>query len=136
MPHRRRKCVYTAAGDRRDEDIVRQAQLIGAFFDEIYIYEDQCTRGRAPGEIIRLMCQGFARAQRPRRVLQASGELNAIGAAIAGLESGDLLLCQVDQIDLALEFVTGLFQQSGSRHVASPITQFAAAAVAVLGIIG
>ncbi len=136
MPHRRRKVVYTAAGDRRDEDIIRQAQIIGGFFDEIYIYEDQCTRGRADGEIIRLMCQGFARAQRPRRILQAKGELAAIGGAIAALEPGDLLLCQVDQIDLALEFVTGLFQQSEARQVASPFAQFAAAAVAVLGIMG
>jgi cyanophycin synthetase len=136
MPHRRRKIVYTAAGDRRDEDIVRQAQIIGAFFDEIYVYEDQCTRGRSDGEIIRLMCQGFTRAQRSRKVLRASGELAAIGAAISNLEPGDLLLCQVDQIDLALEFVTGLFQQPGARPLSASIAQFAAAAVAVLGIMG
>jgi cyanophycin synthetase len=136
MPHRRRKVVYTAAGDRRDEDIVRQAQIIGAFFDEIYVYEDQCTRGRSDGEIIKLMCQGFARAQRSRKVLRATGELAAIGAAISNLEPGDLLLCQVDQIDLALEFVTGLFQQPGARPLSASIAQFAAAAVAVLGIMG
>jgi cyanophycin synthetase len=136
MPHRRRKIVYTAAGDRRDEDIIRQAQIIGAFFDEIYIYEDQCTRGRNDGEVIRLMCQGFTRAQRSRKVLRATGELAAIGAALQGLEPGDLLLCQVDQIDLALEFVTGMFQQTETHKVASPLAQFAAAAVAALGIIG
>lgn len=136
MPHRRRKVVYTAAGDRRDEDIVRQAEIIGSFFDEIYIYEDKCTRGRPDGEVIRLMCQGFAQAKRPRRVLQACGELAAIGAAINALEPGDLLLCQVDQIDLALEFVTGLFQQTGTRTAPSALAQFAAAAVAVLGALG
>ncbi len=137
LPHRRRKVVYTAAGDRRNEDIIRQAQLIGAFFDEIYIYEDQCTRGRADGEVIQLMCQGFASVQRTRKVLQADSELSAIGAAIASLEAGDLLLCQVDQIDLALEFVTGLFQQSEPRPASAPaIAQYAAAAVAALGIIG
>lgn len=136
MPHRRRKIVYTAAGDRRDEDIIRQAEIIGGFFDEIYIYEDKCTRGRPDGEVIRLMCQGFALARRSRRVLQASGELAAIGAAINGLEPGDLLLCQVDQIDLALEFVTGLFQQAGARSAPSAVAQFAAAAVAVLGVLG
>jgi cyanophycin synthetase len=136
MPHRRRKIVYTAAGDRRDEDIVRQAKIIASFFDEIYIYEDQCTRGRADGEILRLMCSGFAEVPRARRVLHASGEFAAIGAAIASLEPGDLLLCQVDQIDAGLEFVTGLFQQGGTRQTASPLAQFAAAAVAAIGIIG
>ncbi len=136
LPHRRRKVVYTAAGDRRDEDIVRQAKIIATHFDEIYVYEDQCTRGRADGEIIRLMCRGFAEVARPRRILQAAGEFASIAAAVASLEPGDLLLCQVDQIDPALEFVTGLLQPSGTRSTVSPLAQFAAAAVAALGIIG
>ena len=136
MPHRRRKVVYTAAGDRRDEDIHRQAEIIGGFFDDVYIYEDQCTRGRADGEILRLMREGFTRAKRPpRRVLQKSGELAAIAAAISALEPGDLLLCQVDQVDVALEFVKGLFRQAEARPIV-PIAQFAAAALAALGIIG
>ncbi|MES1173446.1 MAG: cyanophycin synthetase [Myxococcales bacterium] len=136
MPHRRRKVVYTAAGDRRDEDIHRQAEIIGSFFDDVYIYEDQCTRGRADGEIIRLMREGMQRAKRPpRRILQKSGELPAIASAISGLEPGDLLLCQVDQVDVALEFVRGLFRQAEARPIV-PIAQFAAAALAALGIIG
>jgi len=128
MPHRRRKIVYTAAGDRRDEDILRQAEIIGDFFHEIYIYEDKCTRGRPDGEIMGLMRQGFGEGRSDRLVLQESGELAAIGAAIASLKPGDLLLCQVDQIDLALDYVTGLFRQteasppatSASRHKPQP----------------
>ena len=136
MPHRRRKVVYTAAGDRRDEDIHRQAEIIGGFFDDVYIYEDQCTRGRADGEIMRLMREGLGRAKRPpRRVLQKTGELPAIAAAISGLEPGDILLCQVDQVDVALDFVKGLFRQAEARPVV-PIAQFAAAALAALGIVG
>ena len=136
MPHRRRKVVYTAAGDRRDEDIHRQAEIIGSFFDDVYIYEDQCTRGRADGEIIRMMREGMQRAKRqPRRILQKSGELAAIASAISSLEPGDLLLCQVDQVDVALEFVRGLFRQAEARPIV-PIAQFAAAALAALGIIG
>jgi cyanophycin synthetase len=115
MPHRRRKIVYTAAGDRRDEDIIRQAKIIGDFFQDIFIYEDQCTRGRAAGEIMRLMREGFGPGRRDRVILQESGELAAIGSAIAGLKAGDLLLCQVDQIELALDYVTGLFRQNESH---------------------
>jgi len=135
MRHRRRKVVYTAAGDRRDEDIVRQAEILGGFFHEVYIYEDQCTRGRPDGEVIRLMREGFVRADGSPRIVQLSGELRAIGAAIGGLEPGDLLLCQVDQVELALEFVTGLFRQAESRSVSS-LAQLAAAALAALGMIG
>jgi cyanophycin synthetase len=108
LPHRRRKIVYTAAGDRRDEDIRRQAEIIANSFDEIYVYEDNCTRGRADGEIIDLMRRGFAAVGRRARVLQASGELAAIRAAIESLNPGDLLLCQVDQVELALGFVAKL----------------------------
>ena len=74
MPHRRRKIVYTAAGDRRDEDIIRQAKLIADFFHDIYIYEDQCTRGRPDGEIMRLMREGFVTGRKEHTVLQESGE--------------------------------------------------------------
>ena len=117
MPHRRRKIVYTAAGDRRDEDIVRQARIIGDFFHGIYIYEDQCTRGRPDGEIMRLMRQGFDSARPRHTVVQESGELTAIDAAIAGLIPGDLLLCQVDQVELALDHVATLLG-SMQPHVA------------------
>ncbi|HSU38639.1 MAG TPA: Mur ligase family protein, partial [Polyangiaceae bacterium] len=135
MRHRRRKVVYTAAGDRRDEDIVRQAQILGSFFHEIYVYEDKCTRGRPDGEVIRLMREGFAQADGAPRIVQLSGELRSIGAAIGSLEPGDLLLCQVDQVELALEFVTGLFRQAESRSLSS-LAQLAAAALAALGMMG
>jgi cyanophycin synthetase len=135
MRHRRRKVVYTAAGDRRDEDIVRQAEILGSFFHEIYVYEDQCTRGRADGEVIALMREGFVRATGTPRIVHLNGELRAIGAAIGSLEPGDLLLCQVDQVELALEFVTGLFRQAESRSVSS-LAQIAAAALSALGMIG
>jgi cyanophycin synthetase len=133
MRHRRRKVVYTAAGDRRDEDIIRQAQILGDFFQEIYIYEDKCTRGRADGEVIRLMRDGFVQSKGTPRIIQLSGELRSIGAAIGSLEPGDLLLCQVDQVELALEFVTGLFRQAESRSLSS-LAQLAAAALAALGM--
>jgi cyanophycin synthetase len=138
FPHKRRKVVYTAAGDRRDLDIRRQAELLAGFFDEIYIYEDQCTRGRVDGEIIRLMREGFVSSARSPRVLQAPGEMAAIGAAIARLEPGDLLLCQVDQVEEALAFVSGMLKQAetSSRPLAQMTAHFAAALMVVFGGIG
>jgi cyanophycin synthetase len=112
MPHRRRKIVYTAAGDRRDEDIIRQAQIIGDFFQDIYIYEDKCTRGRPDGEIMRIMREGFGAEKKNRAILQESGELAAISAALASLKPGELLLCQVDQVELALDHVMEIVRLS------------------------
>jgi cyanophycin synthetase len=126
LPHRRRKIVYTAAGDRRDEDIQRQAEIIARSFDEIYIYEDKCTRGRRDGEIMDLMRRGFSAVDKKARVLQAGGELAAIGAAIASLNPGDLLLCQVDQVELALGYVAKLL--GGASAEALPVSASAAVA--------
>jgi cyanophycin synthetase len=136
MPHKRRKVVYTAAGDRRDVDIRRQAELLAGFFHEIYIYEDQCTRGRDSGEIIALMREGITNAKQQPRVLQAPGEMAAIGAAIARLEPGDLLLCQVDQVEEALSFVTGMLKQAGSRPLTQLAANFAAALMVVMSGMG
>ena len=118
MPHRRRKIVYTAAGDRRDGDIVRQARIIGEFFHDIYIYEDQCTRGRPNGEIMRIMREGFGAEKSGRAILEEVGELGAISAALASLKPGDLLLCQVDQVELALDHVMEIVRQSDA-HIPS-----------------
>ena len=44
FPHRRRSVVYSAAGDRRDADIVAQGEQLGAAFDRVFIYEDTYLR--------------------------------------------------------------------------------------------
>ncbi|NDG76369.1 MAG: hypothetical protein EBX51_00940 [Acidimicrobiia bacterium] len=62
LPHERRTAVYSAAGDRRDEDLLAQGRLLGATFDRVVIYEDAYIRGRQPGEITRLISQGIAEA--------------------------------------------------------------------------
>jgi cyanophycin synthetase len=47
FPHQRRTCVYTTAGDRRDCDMVRQGELLGAAFDRVILYEDPKARSSA-----------------------------------------------------------------------------------------
>jgi cyanophycin synthetase len=105
MPHKRRSIVYTAAGDRRDIDIIEQAKIIGTHFDEVYLYEDMCTRGRKDGEVIRLMRVGLGDTLRTKRIHETRGERNAIENALERLERGDLLLCQVDQVEDALGWI-------------------------------
>ena len=45
FPHQRRSCVYSTAGDRRDEDMVRQGALLATAFDRVILYEDHYLRG-------------------------------------------------------------------------------------------
>jgi cyanophycin synthetase len=102
----RNSVVYTAAGDRRDQDIRDQGAVLADFFDEVFTYEDQCRRGRSPGEVTRLLSEGIRGAKRPPKVWECHSEVHAIETALQELRPGDLLLCQVDQVDEMLEFVT------------------------------
>jgi cyanophycin synthetase len=105
MPHDRRLVVYTAAGDRRDVDIIRQAEIIGNGFDHVIIYEDKCTRGRPDGEVVSLMHRGLARSTRAAEIIETRGEFHAIETGLRMLLPGDLILVQVDQVDPSLAFI-------------------------------
>jgi cyanophycin synthetase len=105
MPHDRRLVVYTAAGDRRDVDIIRQAEIIGNGFDHVIIYEDKCTRGRPDGEVVSLMHRGLARSTRVAEIIETRGEFHAIETGLRMLLPGDLILVQVDQVDPSLAFI-------------------------------
>ncbi|AJP47469.1 cyanophycin synthetase [Rugosibacter aromaticivorans] len=105
MPGKRRTAVISAAGDRRDEDIRHQSQLLGAVFDRLVLYEDACQRGRAPGETLALLREGLAGATRTQIVEEIHGEFRAIDQALAGLAPGDLCLILIDQIEEALAHI-------------------------------
>ena len=130
LPHKRRSIVYTAAGDRRDADIIEQAQIIGTHFDEVYLYEDKCTRGRADGEVVRLMRLGLRDTIRVKRVFETRGEQVAIEGALENLERGDLLLCQVDQVEEALGWIesklVSLDVQWANRAAAARASRYSA----------
>lgn len=102
MPAKRRTVVISGAGDRRDEDIRQQTRILGAAFDTVILYQDQCQRGRADGEVLALLREGLQGASRTRDVQEIRGEFAAIDAALASLREGDLCLILIDQVDEAL----------------------------------
>ena len=102
IPGERRMVVISGAGDRRDEDIREQTQILGAAFDEVILYEDACQRGRAPGEVVGLLREGLAGASRTRRIDTIQGEFVAIDTALERLQKGDLCLILIDQVEEAL----------------------------------
>ena len=94
--------MISGAGDRRDEDIRAQTQILGNAFDEVLLYQDACQRGRADGEVIRLLREGLEGAKRTRQIEDIRGEFVAIDRALDRLKPGDLCLVLVDQVDEAL----------------------------------
>ncbi|MBK7900718.1 MAG: cyanophycin synthetase [Azonexus sp.] len=105
MPAGKRSVVISGAGDRRDEDIRQQTEILGDAFDEVILYEDACQRGREDGEVIALLRKGLEDAQRTHSVEEVRGEFLAIDTALARLESGDLCLILIDQVEEALAHI-------------------------------
>ncbi|CAG9174173.1 cyanophycin synthetase [Cupriavidus respiraculi] len=105
MPARRRMVVISGAGDRRDVDIRRQTQILGGVFDDVILYQDQCQRGRADGEVLALLREGLEGASRAHAVEEIRGEFLAIDTALARLQPGDLCLILVDQVEEALDHI-------------------------------
>ncbi len=98
----RRTVVISGAGDRRDEDIRQQTEILGDAFDQVVLYQDQCQRGRADGEVLALLKLGLKNAKRTKGIKEIHGEFLAIDTALESLESGDLCLILVDQVEEAL----------------------------------
>ncbi len=105
MPGKRRSVVISGAGDRRDEDIRQQTEILGKAFDDVLLYQDACQRGRADGEVIGLLRQGLVGAPRTTHVEEITGEFVAIDKALARLQPGDLCLILVDQVEEALAHI-------------------------------
>jgi cyanophycin synthetase len=102
MPAARRVVVISGAGDRRDEDLIRQTEILGDAFDDVILYQDQAQRGRQDGEVLALLRQGLADAKRTTHVEEIRGEFIAIDTALDRLDAGDLCLILVDQVPEAL----------------------------------
>ena len=115
FPHERRVAVFSAAGDRRDEDIVRQGELIGAAFDRVILFEDQCNRGRADGTVVALLRQGVETGGRVQEIVETRGERIAIEIAFRDFRPGDLVHMQVDDLDNSPGFVQHLIAELLNR---------------------
>ncbi|HMN58497.1 MAG TPA: hypothetical protein PKE15_14715, partial [Ottowia sp.] len=104
-PAQRRSVVISGAGDRRDEDIREQTRILGTAFDSVILYQDACQRGRADGEVLALLRQGLEGATRARQVEEIHGEFVAIDRAMDQLQTGDLCLILIDQVQEALAHI-------------------------------
>jgi len=97
--------VISGAGDRRDQDIRQQTEILGRAFDEVVMFEDQCQRGRKDGEVIALLREGLQGAPRTKESSEIYGEFLAIDKALDKLQAGELCLVLVDQVEEAMAHI-------------------------------
>ncbi len=105
MPATRRSVVISGAGDRRDQDIRQQTEILGDAFEEVVLFEDQCQRGRQDGEVIALLREGLAKATKTTYSAEIRGEFLAIDTALDRLAPGELCLILVDQVEEAMAHI-------------------------------
>jgi cyanophycin synthetase len=117
FPHQRRSIVYSAAGDRRDADIVEQGTLLGEAFDRVVLYEDTYLRGRAEGEITNLFRQGLQAGGRTREVHAVRGGLAAVQTALDLAAPGEFLMIQPDLIEETAVYLQERLSTSGGREM-------------------
>jgi cyanophycin synthetase len=117
----RRTAVYTCAGDRRDCDMVRQGELLGAAFDRVVLYEDHYVRGRKEGEIMGLLKQGLSGAKRALEIQEVRGAVAAIETALSTVRPGELLMIQADTIDETVDYVRRYLATHRDSHEISLI---------------
>ncbi len=105
FPHARRTVIYSAAGDRRDIDMIRQGELLAESFDRVVIYEDAYLRGREPGEIIRLFKEGLDKGGRVKEVYAVAGWQKAVDQCLSMIMPGELVMMQADVIDETMQYL-------------------------------
>jgi len=105
IPATRRSVVISGAGDRRDEDIRQQTEILGEAFDEVVLFEDACQRGREDGEVLALLRDGLKNASRTKSSSEIRGEFLAIDTAMDKLVDGELCLILVDQVQEAMDHI-------------------------------
>lgn len=109
---KRRFVVISGAGDRRDDDIRAQTKILGEAFDSVILYEDQCQRGRADGEVISLLREGLVGASKTKSIEEIHGEFLAIDTALNQLQPDDLCLILIDQVEESLQYLGQLTQKN------------------------
>lgn len=105
MKPKKSHVVISGAGDRRDEDIRDLTRILGNHFDNVILYEDQCQRGRADGEVMKLLQDGLTGAKKASQVKEIYGEFLAIDTALNDLEAGDICLILIDQVEESLAYL-------------------------------
>jgi len=92
--------MVAVPGDRRDEDIVAMGEIAALTYDEVVLREDADRRGRAAGEVIKLMALGAARAgMAPERVHAVPDEMEAVTHCLNLAGPGDLVLLNPTKVD-------------------------------------
>jgi len=132
LPRVRRTAVYSAAGDRRDQDLVAQGRLLGRTVDSVIIYEGSYMRGRAPGEIAGIIAGGIRETAPPREVAiyEGGGWEEAAERVFSQVTPGELIFLQPDLVECGMEWLKARFGERMREVVFDEMAAMLSAAAA------
>lgn len=99
--------VVGAAGDRRNQDILKMGALCAAMFDHMIVRDDEDTRGRVTGESADLLKQGALQTGAcPTRIQTVLQENEAVETALGMARPGDLVVIIATEVEEVWEQIT------------------------------
>ncbi|MEE6309052.1 cyanophycin synthetase [Plantactinospora veratri] len=125
----RPRCVaaLTLPGDRRDDLLVESAAVVADGYDRVVLYPDADLRGRAPGEVPRLLCRELVLRSPGVRCELAGDAAEALQVALDLAGPGDVVLVVYEK----LEPVLALLRSMGAVPAAHPVPAVGADVTAV-----
>ena len=103
--------VISGTGDRRDEDIRELGEISAQFFDELIIRCDKNLRGRTADEIIGLLKEGIAKANKDVPTKTIANENEALEYIFAHPQQGALYTIMCDVVAGSLDKIRELKQR-------------------------
>ena len=95
----RRIVVVASPGDRRNEDIVEASNILSGHFDYYFCKDDDNLRKRKPGEVPKMLQQGFINnGVEASNISLIPDEVEAIDSALNMAKQGDLVMIFGDNI--------------------------------------
>jgi cyanophycin synthetase len=111
----RRIGIITAPGDRRDEDLLTVGRLASRL-DHVIVRDDKYRRGRAPGEISRIIAAGLREGGlAEERINVVHNEADALDHAMAMMEDNDLIFVLADEVPIVLDHVRRLASDQAAQ---------------------
>lgn len=117
LGHKRIIGSFGATGDRRDEDIRTLGELAASMFHRIILKESGEQRGRARGEMNRLLSEGIAKICPELPVEEFDGEEEATYKTLAEAQEGDLLVILATDIQAVVEIALAEKARLGAESI-------------------